>query len=177
MANSTEEDMEFHSFVGYEWDNGVLILEIMLQSGKTYKAPFTLIKKDRPIELARYIRKEVVETRRGGWYKKWAKSVLKDANRTIRRLHRMYRTDRIERLASIKTINVRRLSRNKRMQKKDTRIKFGITVPNSVKEALELDRKNKNNLWADAIIKELKALEKANVFAFYPPNYKFGIKI
>ena len=49
------------------------------------------------------------------------------------------------RLASIKTINVRRLSRNKRMQKKGTRIKFGITVPNSVKEALELDRKNKNS--------------------------------
>ena len=60
------------------------------------------------------------------------------------------------------------------MQKKGTRIKFGITVPNSVKEVLELDKKNKNNLWGDAIIKELKALEKTNVFAFYPPNYKFG---
>lgn len=99
---------------------------------------------------------------------------MKDANRTIRRLHKMYSTDRIERLASIKTINVRRLSRNKRLQKKGTRIKFGIAIPNSVKKALELDRKNKNNLWGDAIIKELKTLEKANVIAFYPPNYNFG---
>jgi len=34
--------------------------------------------------------------------------------------------------------------------------KFGIEVPKTVKEALELDRKNGNTLWADAIAKEMK---------------------
>jgi len=34
--------------------------------------------------------------------------------------------------------------------------KFGIEVPKTVKEALELDRKNDNTLWADAIAKEMK---------------------
>jgi len=34
--------------------------------------------------------------------------------------------------------------------------KFGIEVPRTVKEALELDKKNGNTLWADAIAKEMK---------------------
>ena len=34
--------------------------------------------------------------------------------------------------------------------------KFGIEVPKTVKEALDLDHKNDNTLWADAIAKEMK---------------------
>jgi len=34
--------------------------------------------------------------------------------------------------------------------------KFGIEVPKTVKEAIELDRKNGNTLWADATAKEMK---------------------
>jgi hypothetical protein len=34
--------------------------------------------------------------------------------------------------------------------------KFGIEVPKTVKEALALDRKNSNILWADSIAKEMK---------------------
>jgi hypothetical protein len=34
--------------------------------------------------------------------------------------------------------------------------KFGIEVPKTVKEALALNRKNGNTLWADAIAKEMK---------------------
>ena len=36
------------------------------------------------------------------------------------------------------------------------KMKFGIEVPTTVEEALELDRNNGNNLWADAIKKEMK---------------------
>jgi hypothetical protein len=35
-------------------------------------------------------------------------------------------------------------------------IKFGIEVPQSVREALELNKKNGNTLWADAIRKEME---------------------
>ena len=34
--------------------------------------------------------------------------------------------------------------------------KFGTEIPRTVKEALALDRKNGNILWADAIAKEMK---------------------
>ena len=35
------------------------------------------------------------------------------------------------------------------------RMKFGVIIPSSVKEALELDKQNGNTLWADAIEKEM----------------------
>ncbi len=34
--------------------------------------------------------------------------------------------------------------------------KFGIEVPETLKEALKLDKKNGNKFWADAIAKEMK---------------------
>jgi hypothetical protein len=34
--------------------------------------------------------------------------------------------------------------------------KFGIELPKTIKEALELDKKNGNTFWADAIAKEIK---------------------
>ncbi len=34
--------------------------------------------------------------------------------------------------------------------------KFGIELPKTVKEALELDKKNGNTFWADTIAKEMK---------------------
>ena len=39
--------------------------------------------------------------------------------------------------------------------------KFGIEIPRTVKEALELDRRNGNTLWADAIAKEMAEVRKA----------------
>jgi hypothetical protein len=36
--------------------------------------------------------------------------------------------------------------------------KFGIEIPKTVKEALALDRKNGNTLWADAIAKEMREM-------------------
>ncbi len=39
--------------------------------------------------------------------------------------------------------------------------KFGIEIPRTVKEALELDCQNGNTLWADAIAKEMTKVRKA----------------
>ncbi len=39
--------------------------------------------------------------------------------------------------------------------------KFGIEIPKTVKEALALDRKNGNTLWADAIAKERREVRIA----------------
>ena len=46
----------------------------------------------------------------------------------------------------------------------NTKYKFGIEVPHSVKHALELDRKNNDNSWFLAIKKELDQLNEFNVF-------------
>ena len=39
---------------------------------------------------------------------------------------------------------------------------FGIEVPNTVKEALEMDKKNGNNIWREAIEKEMKKVKVAS---------------
>ena len=58
---NTEEDYEFHNIKGHKWENGVLIFNVLLTSGKEFEISFNELKKDRPLEVAKYIRKEVVE--------------------------------------------------------------------------------------------------------------------
>ena len=72
------------------------------------------------------------------------------------------------------TLTLRRLSKNSRDKKNVKREKFGIDIPNSVREALILDRINKNNLWADAIKKEMLGLNNAQCFQYYPGHHKFS---
>ena len=169
-----EEDYEFCRITGHHWKEGELIFTVELTSGQTYETPFSKIKKDRPFEVAKYIRKEVIERKRGGRYEEWAKKVLTRAHRTIRRMHRSYNIQRIQRLDAYKEIKMRRISKNQREKKKKNKVKFGITVPNSLKHALILDQQNKNNAWAEAIYKEMSALSKAGVWEFKSPHYKTG---
>ena len=42
--------------------------------------------------------------------------------------------------------------------------KYGVWIPRNVKEALEVDKKNGNNLWREAIVKEISALWDMKVF-------------
>ncbi len=53
--------------------------------------------------------------------------------------------------------------------------KFGIEVPKTVKEALDLDRKNGNTLWADAIAK--KEMKKVCIaFNILPDGHSVPIE-
>ena len=178
LINETNDDMddfEFDYIKDYKWDDGLLVFEVMLLSGKTYEIPFNVLKKDRPIETAKFIREKVVEGRRGGKYNLWSKKIIKQSQRTLRRLSRYHNIDRVLRLRKMKTItlNMRRASRNSRNDRFKQREKFGIRIPNNVREALMLDRMNKNNLWADAIAKEMGALNNMKCFKYYPGHYRF----
>ena len=81
---NTEEDYKFEKISSHRWDNGLLYFTVELTSGKTFEVSFPQLKKDRPLEVAKYIRKEVVEEKRGGPHELWAKNILKNATRTIR---------------------------------------------------------------------------------------------
>ena len=113
----------------------------------------------------------VIEKTRNGYYGTWAKSTLKQFNRKIRRMRRYYDIDRVYRINKIKEIKTRRISRNKRNEKQRKRMKFGIKIPNSVKEALLFDKENNNNMWSEAIKKEMGALDKAGVFEYKNPDF------
>ena len=64
--NADEEDYEFRQINSHRWDSGILMLIIELESGQTFESPFAIIKKDRPIELATYIKNNVIERKRNG---------------------------------------------------------------------------------------------------------------
>ena len=87
-------------------------------------------------------------------------------------MSRHYNIGRTLRLQMCKEIKIRRISKNRRALKKKNRIKFGIEIPNNVRHALLLDKKNNNNAWGEAILKEMNALTKAQVWDFKPPNHK-----
>ena len=172
IARGDEEDFEFNCIIGHKWESGLLIFDVELTSGKNVDIPFHLLKKDRPIETAQYIKINVIEESRHGQHITWSNKILKQANRSMRRLSRYHNIDRLLRIRKFKDIRVRRVSRNKRMENKVNRIKFGIKVPNSVREALIFDNDNQNTLWSDAIKKEMTALDNAKVFEYLPGHVK-----
>ena len=49
-------------------------------------------------------------------------------------------------------------------KKNGPKYKFGVRVPRNIKEALALDKENKNNLWAQAIKKEMDKIMEFEVF-------------
>ena len=172
----TNEDFEFHHIQSHKWSDGILVFNVVLQSGQNFDIPFNIIKKDRPLETAKYIRSNVVEKKRNGKYNNWAMGIIKQSIRTVRRLSRLYNVDRIMRLRKNADVvmKIRRLSKNTRDKNIKNKEKFGVKVPNNVRDALILDRINKNTLWADAMTKEMSALNSAKCFLYYPPDYKFG---
>ena len=58
-------------------------------------------------------------------------------------------------------------SRNTRTSSKLMSKKFGVKIPNNVKEALLLDRINGDSKWADVIKREMDALENLGVWKFH----------
>ncbi len=163
------EEYDFDLITDHYFTDAELILKVKYESA-TLDVPFHVLRKDVPLELARYIRNSVLEKRRGGYYNTWASKILKQHGRTIRRLHRFYNVSR--------TVSARRnrekrktLSRNQRLAFDTNREKHGIKIPNTTRQALLLDIDNKDTMWGDSIAKEMNSLRNLGVFKHYDPNH------
>ena len=100
--------------------------------------PMENIKKDDPVTLAKYAEnRELLE--QSMW--KWARRYVKNQKKFIRMMRQLMAAKR---------------------KARGIKYQFGVRVPNSIKEAYELDKANKNTLWEDAIKKEVDLL--LNVF-------------
>jgi len=51
-----------------------------------------------------------------------------------------------------------------KVRKAFKKYEFGVRIPRSVLDALKIDKENRNNLWLEAINKELEALMKMDTF-------------
>ena len=62
--DAEEEDYEFLRIFKHRWESGILMLTIELDSGKMFESPFAMIKKNRSIEVATYIKNSIIEQSR-----------------------------------------------------------------------------------------------------------------
>ena len=128
------------------WD-----LEVEWKDGSTSWVPLKVLKKDNPLDVAKYaVDNQVAEEPAFDW---WVHEVL-------RRLKRL-------------------VSKARKNQKRHfTRVgyKYGIEMPRDYNHALELDKKNGNDLWQKALEKERSKVKVAMKFLKDgerpPPGYK-----
>ena len=101
-------------------------LEIEWKDGSTSWVTLKELKETNAVELAQYAKdNRLIEEPAFDW---WAPHVLK------------------------KMIRLIKMSKARQVRKG---FKFGIRIPTSVAEALELDKENGNTFWYDAIMKEM----------------------
>jgi hypothetical protein len=70
---------------------------------------------------------------------------------------------------------VRRVLRRNKKKKKFTpgpSFKYGVEVPQSVKQALEFDKANGNTAWQDSVEAEMSQLIRLKCFDFEAPDFK-----
>ena len=101
--------------------------EVEWRDGTSSWIPLKILKESNPIEVAEYVVSRGLEKEPAfNW---WVKHTLRRRDCIIKQVwHRVVKKN----------------------------IKFGVCVPNSVEEALKIDKENGNTLWTDAINKELK---------------------
>ena len=111
--------------------------------------PLSIIKESYPIQMAEYaISNNLQHEPAFTW---WVNHTLKKRDRIIKKVKTSY-------------------------PHRKGKLKYGIIVPSTVEEALQLDRKNNNTLWTDAMEKEMKnsriAFELLSRDDKPPPGYK-----
>ena len=189
----------FDKIVGHSWDNGILLLELAWTTGESSSLPFTIVKRDYPLPTAHYILTVGVGTADGryssGRYTRWARGLIRQVNRTVRRLRRMASGDILRlpdgrRFQVDDSLGTARLLRRttvdphvnqrpwrKKKKKNPGRIsrgqpvfKYGVEVPKDTAHAQALDEANGNALWKEAADKEIASLLTLGCFDFRSPD-------
>ena len=108
---------------------------VQWKDGSTSWEKLSELKESHPVECTEYaLSQDLMNETAFNW---WVGFVLKKRERII---------------LLVRKRNMRYLKRNEN---------FGIAIPNNVKEELQLDKYNGNNLWADAIATQMKNVKVA----------------
>ena len=124
---------------------GKSIIEVKVKwdTGEPTWEPMNTIRRDDPVTLATYVKDHQLQDQ-PEW--KWARRYIKSPKRFLRYTTQMAKMKR----------------------KLGPKFKFGVRVPRNLKEAFILDQENKDTLWKDAILKELRKIMSFNVFRVSP---------
>ena len=117
-------------------------LQVRWTTGMTTWEPLRLIKKDVPVMAARYI----ITHKLGKYFHQdWEKRAVNRAAKVISKMRRAAGCSRSE--------------------------MFGVQIPKTVEAALRMDQENGDNLWQEAIKKEMDALQELDTFKICPPTH------
>ena len=87
-AVDRSEDELFDCISSHKWDKGVLLIELSWKTGETSLCPFSIVKKDYPVETASYILKHQVgltsNRKKTGRYLRWATALQRGVRQTLR---------------------------------------------------------------------------------------------
>ena len=121
-------------------DNKILVeVKVLWDTGEETWELLNTMKADDPITIAQYAKEKNLQDQP---YWKWTKRYLKNPKKFIRYCRQVH-------LAKTRNTHV---------------YPFGVRIPKNIKEALALDKINGNNLWKEAIKKEMLIMEDFQVF-------------
>lgn len=160
----------------HNWKMGQLQFKVQMSDDGTSWESFKDLREDCPKLVAQYIvDNQVTRSKRGGDRTlQWAKKVVRDMNRAIRRIIRLYDfflddDDNIR--------HVRRVQKRKKKWKPKPikRFKYGLEIPRNVDHALQIDSDDENTFWADSMAKEVKDVIGLDCFEFKDEGYDPGV--
>ena len=200
LAGLTDDDDLFDSIDDHQWREGVLHFRVKWATDSTSWHPFYMVREDYPWDTAQYIMSHNVGsvhgTHRTGPHQRWARTFMKKTRRVLRRFvrHAGYskpmkenepfqfpkenpsynvRYTRFQATSTARSIRRTKKTKPGRIRR-PLEIKYGIAIPRTVKQALQLDAESGTTYWKDAIEREIGSLVQMNCFTFHPSDYKPG---
>ena len=197
-AEGSTDDELFAGIENHEWCDGVLQFHVRWATDEVSKVPFALMQRDYPSDTASYILQNKVSPTgsrfTSGRYTRWARTYTRQFNKVVRGLVRLSvgvaaAPDSTPPLTiSTNLPNGTRLIRRVanavgkpgggRKRKKPGRLsrpvltKYGVVVPQNVRQAYALDNESGTTFWTEAIKKEVESLLALDCFSFHDPGYK-----
>ena len=167
-VNGDDEDLpegyaEVDEVISHRRNRGRVEVLVKWKAGDETWEPLATIREDDPLSVAEYAKRKKLFKVRGFT---WCDRFLRQTNGIIKGILRM---------AIARVYKSKRVMREMRQQ--GQRFKFGVELPRDVAHAYRLDEENGNNLWAEAIKKELEAFKIYKCFRFLkrgakvPPRY------
>jgi len=117
--------------------------------------------------LAQYILQHPVERTRSSFWNTWAHTAQREISSIQRKLRHIYSHVTHER--SFSPYSRRTIRRQKEYQSQ-MQSYLGVEIPRTVKEAYTLDDKNQNQLWKEAVQREIDSIQEYQTFEFLPPG-------
>ena len=162
----------------HKWEFGQLYFQVRMSNDETSWESLKDLREDCPRLVAQYIVDNRVSRSKRGSDRtlQWAKKVLRDMHRAIRRITRLYDffLDDDDSIRKVRRIQSNKGRKKKKPAQHRRQFKYGIEIPRNVEHALKLDEANGNTFWFDSIRKEVDDVIALDCFEFKEAGYNPG---